>query len=252
MSGAQAGPDAPAAFHTLPVMPLGVLFDLDGTLIDSEPRSFQVWTLLFESYGVPHTPQLLRGFVGRRGADVLGELSDLFPGASVDDIIARIRSFQLRTDLPPVGPLPGSVAFARELADGGVDLGLVTSATRAWAEQLLTQIGLRDRFGVLVSASDVTVGKPDPEGYRLGTSLLGHPPERVVAFEDAPAGVAAAKAAGLTCVALTTTHHASELAHADLVVADLSHVRLPTGEPLTGASAGTGAHEDAEEGSSRG
>ncbi|GAA3241283.1 hypothetical protein GCM10020256_64150 [Streptomyces thermocoprophilus] len=96
---------------------------------------------------------------------------------------------------------------------------VVTSATRRLAEARLDAVGILPK--TLVAADDITRGKPDPEPYLLAARRLGADPARCVVFEDAPAGLAAGRAAGMTTVALATTHPAHEL-DADLVVDDLS------------------------------
>ncbi|MFD6553598.1 HAD-IA family hydrolase, partial [Streptomyces sp. NPDC058398] len=96
---------------------------------------------------------------------------------------------------------------------------VVTSATRRLAEARLDEVGIRPK--TMVCADDVTRGKPDPEPYLLAARELGVDPSRCVVFEDAPAGLRAGRAAGMTTVALATTHQAGEL-DADLVVEDLS------------------------------
>lgn len=96
---------------------------------------------------------------------------------------------------------------------------VVTSATHRLAAARLDAVGIRPK--TLVTADEVTHGKPHPEPYLLAARQLGVDPARCVVFEDAPAGLAAGRAAGMTTVALATTHRAEEL-DADLVVSDLS------------------------------
>jgi sugar-phosphatase len=132
-------------------------------------------------------------------------------------------------DQPPLEPMPGAVHLVRSIATAGIPLGLVTSAGRRYAEESLVDLGVRELFAVVVTAEDVTAGKPDPEGYRGACRALGLPTAACVVFEDAPAGVAAAKAAGCYCVAVTTSHQAAELTAADRVVPDLTSVSWPPG-----------------------
>ena len=130
-------------------------------------------------------------------------------------------------DQPPLEPMPGAVRLVRSIAAAGVPLGLVTSAGRRYAEESLVDLGVRELFTVVVTAEDVTAGKPDPEGYRAACRALGVAPAACVVFEDAPAGVAAAKAAGAYCVAVATSHDAAELSAADRVVPGLTVVSWP-------------------------
>ncbi|WP_285761215.1 HAD family hydrolase [Nocardiopsis ansamitocini] len=207
--------------------PRAALFDLDGTLINSEPRSMAVWSRLLTAYGVPHDDQVLHGFMGRRGVDVLAEQPHLFPGLSLAELRGEIRRHGEAPGLPDVEHLPESVAFLRVLHAEGVPFGLVTSAGRDWAELALEQLGVRELFRGLVTADDVTEGKPHPQGYLDGARILGYAPEHIVVFEDTPAGILAGKSAGMRVVGITTTHARSVLGQADLVVDHLTEVDWP-------------------------
>ncbi|KUP95504.1 HAD family hydrolase [Thermobifida cellulosilytica] len=207
--------------------PRAALFDLDGTLVNSEPRSVAVWARVLRARGVEPDEALLRRFMGRRGKDVIAEFSHLFPGETPQDVFADVWRYGQDPDLPPVQHLPESVAFLHHLHARGVPFALVTSAGRRWAESALEQMGVRGMFRGLITADDVTVGKPHPEGYLGGAELLGHRPEHVVVFEDTPAGVAAGRSAGMRVVGVTTTHPPQALSQADLVVDHLTQVAWP-------------------------
>ncbi|MEW2357813.1 HAD family phosphatase [Spirillospora sp. NPDC029432] len=208
------------------------VFDLDGTLIDSEPRNQVMWAWLFERHGAAHDPALIASFAGRRGREVLAELIHLFPGRTVEELFAEAISYEHGPEAPPVGVVPGAVELVRALHEAGLPLGVATSGQRSYAEGLLDGLGVRDCFGAVVTADDVATGKPDPEGFLAACRGLGIPPERAVGFEDAPAGVAAIKAAGMTCVGVTTTVPAGALAAADHVVANLKEVDVLPGPAL--------------------
>ncbi|MFD0890874.1 HAD family hydrolase, partial [Streptosporangium algeriense] len=113
------------------------------------------------------------------------------------------------------------------LAEHGARIAVVTSANSDWADKRLAEAGVSDLVLTVVSSRDVSVGKPDPEGFLLAAERLAVEPARCVVFEDSIAGIAAAKAAGMTCVGIATTHAGSELAEADLVVTDLTTVDWP-------------------------
>lgn len=204
-----------------------VVFDLDGTLVDSESRSDAAWRRVFAARGVASDDALIRSFVGRRGADVLGLLAEGVPGHDPAVLMAEASAQFHDPGLPPLAPMPGAVELVRDLRAHGLPLGLVTSAGRRYAERTLTLLGLRAAFAVVVTAGDVEVGKPDPEGYARACRSLGVEAAACVGFEDAPAGVAAVKAAGMYCVAVATTHEPDDLSAADRVVADLTAVRWP-------------------------
>ncbi|MQA84967.1 MAG: HAD-IA family hydrolase [Streptosporangiales bacterium] len=216
------------------------LFDLDGTLVLTEARSRLLWAAVFELHGVEADDDLLDQFVGRRGREVLREMPHLFPGRDPDSVTEEVWEYEDKLDLPPVRPVPGAVELTGRIEAAGVPLALVTSARRPYAEDKLAAIDLADRFGVMVTGDDVMRGKPDPEGYLIGCARLGVGPAGAVAFEDSPAGVKAAKGAGLYCVAVSTSVPPAELAAADEVVADLSEVSWP---PAGGGRTGSTGKE---------
>jgi sugar-phosphatase len=207
------------------------IFDLDGTILDSEPGVQEALRMLFDSYAVPHDDTLLRSFVGRRGPEVFAELDHLFPGEDPHQLSAEVSRHFVALGLPPAEPFPGAVTLLRRIRQHGEPLALVTSGRRRYAVPRLEQVGLLEAFSAIVTADDVTVGKPDPEGCLLASRELGVPPARCVVFEDSPAGVAAAKSAGMHCVAVATTHEPAQLAAADRVVADLAEVDWPVRVP---------------------
>ncbi|MDA8371316.1 MAG: HAD family phosphatase [Nocardiopsaceae bacterium] len=207
--------------------PRAALFDLDGTLINSEPRSLATWSRLLDAHGIPHDEATLHRFMGRRGPDVIAEDPNLFPGVTWDVLLAELQLIGTDPDLPPVQELPRSVEFVRRLHAEGVPFALVTSAGREWAELALTRLGVHGMFKGLVTAGDVAEGKPHPQGYLAGAEILGYAPEHIVVFEDTPAGVEAGKRAGMRVVGVTTTHGRATLTGADLVVDHLTEVDWP-------------------------
>ncbi|TDE36095.1 HAD family phosphatase [Actinomadura sp. 6K520] len=208
------------------------VFDLDGTLIHTEPRNRAMWSRLFDAHGVPYDDALIASFAGRRGLEVLGDLAHLFPGRPVEELFEQVVAYGALPGMPAIAPVGGAVDLVRSLADAGVPLAVVTSAERRYAEGLLDGLGIRDLLDIVVTAGDVGTGKPHPEGYLAAARDLDVPPEEAVGFEDAPAGVAAVKSAGMTCVGVSTTQPAGALAGADHVVADLQEVDVVPGPAL--------------------
>ncbi|MET9793277.1 HAD family hydrolase [Streptomyces canus] len=192
-----------------------LLFDNDGTLVSSLESVHRCWTRWAEEFGITAEEFALVELHGRPAVEIA---ADLLPADLVPQALARIEQLEVE-DVPNGGVhlLPGARAFLDALpADRWA---VVTSATRRLAEARLEAVGILPK--TLVAADDVTRGKPDPEPYLLAARELGVDPARCVVFEDAPAGLRAGQAAGMTTVALTTTHRAHEL-DADLVVENLS------------------------------
>ncbi|MFC8243261.1 HAD family hydrolase [Streptomyces chartreusis] len=191
-----------------------LLFDNDGTLVSSLASVDRCWARWAAEYGI--TEEF--GRVELHGRPAVEIVAELLPADVVPEALARIEAMEVE-DVPNDGVqlLPGTKAFLDSLpADRWA---VVTSATRRLAEARLDTVGILPK--TLITADDITRGKPDPEPYLLAARELGVDPADCVVFEDAPAGLAAGRAAGMTTVALTTTHQAHEV-DADLVVKDLS------------------------------
>ncbi|MEU5040958.1 HAD family hydrolase [Streptomyces griseorubiginosus] len=192
-----------------------LLFDNDGTLVSSLESVHRCWTRWAEEFGI--TPEAFAR-VELHGRPAVEIAAELLPADVVPQALARIEQLEVE-DVPNGGVhlLPGT----RDLLDSlpAHRWAVVTSATRRLAEARLEAVGILPK--TLIAADDVTRGKPDPEPYLLAARELGVDPARCVVFEDAPAGLRAGRAAGMTTVALTTTHASHEL-DADLVVENLS------------------------------
>ncbi|MER6471715.1 HAD family hydrolase [Streptomyces collinus] len=192
-----------------------LLFDNDGTLVSSLASVERCWTRWAREYGITAEEFERVELHGRTAVEIVG---DLLPARLVPEAVARVEQLEVE-DVPNGGVrlLPGTRDFLDSLpADRWA---VVTSATGRLAEARLAAVGITPK--ILVSADDVTRGKPDPEPYLLAARQLGVDPAHCVVFEDAPAGLRAGRAAGMTTVALATTHRAHEL-DADLVVENLS------------------------------
>ncbi|MFI8205684.1 HAD family hydrolase [Streptomyces sp. NPDC085937] len=192
-----------------------LLFDNDGTLVSSLDSVNRCWTRWAVEYGLTAEDFARIELHGRPAAEIA---ADLLPARVVPQAVARIEDLEVEdvTD-GGVSLLPGTAEFLAALP--AERWAVVTSATRRLAEARLGAVGILPK--TLIAADDITRGKPDPEPYLLAARTLGVDPAHCVVFEDAPAGLQAGRAAGMTTVALATTHQAGELT-ADLVVDDLS------------------------------
>lgn len=201
------------------------VFDLDGTLITSEPHNRAQWFTLFENHGwTIDEDTYRRNFIGRRGSDVLASTPGPWQEFDLDELYAEALAIVPDGDVA-IEPVAGAAELVRWFASRQVSLALVTSARRNSVDKALELVGVRDLIEVVVTADDVTTGKPDPEGFLLASELLGVPRADSVAFEDSSNGVVAARAAGYrTVVGVLTTLTADMLmeAGADVTVDDLN------------------------------
>lgn len=184
-----------------------VVFDLDGLLVDSEPIQIQAWEVFLGRYGHALTPELLGRMFGLRVRDtarlVVEELRlPLSPEAAFrerDGIFFGLLAAGIQ-------PLPGALEIVSHLRTRGLPLALATSGHRRYADHVLAALGLVGSFAAEVTGDDVAHGKPAPDIYLAAAAALSLESHRCLALEDAPFGVAAAKAAGLRCLAIPNAH----------------------------------------------
>jgi len=198
----------------------GVLFDLDGVLVDSTPAVARVWAGWAQEHGFD-ADEVVRIAHGRPSITTIREL---LPDG---DHEAEDREMERRemADIEGVIPLPGALELLQALPLER--WAIVTSCTRPLAGVRIGAAGLPQPKH-LVTASDVHRGKPDPEPYVKGAQALGVPAAECVVLEDAPAGIRAGKAAGARVLALRTTASDAELreAGADWIIDDCSEIFL--------------------------
>lgn len=190
-----------------------ILFDMDGTLMDSSARIHRLWQAWSGRHDVP-LEAILQVMAGRRAAETIRLVAPHLP---VAEEVAWLEADEL-ADMEGVVVYPGAAALLEQLPPAR--WAVVTSGAREVATARLRHVGLPVP-AVFVTAEDVALGKPDPAGYLLAAARLDLPVEACVVVEDAPAGVAAGKAAGMRVVAVATTHTSAELDAADLIVSGI-------------------------------
>lgn len=218
--GGEGPPGLPADLVARLVVPgAGLLLDLDGTLLDSEPIHRAAFVEYFASRGWDVADEVVRHFSGRRAAEVFASLDGPWRGEDPDELTAEVIQVLGRRPERPVA-VPGAVDLLTACTDSGLPVAVVTSARAGWAVAGLETLGVP--VPPLVSAEDCRHGKPDPEPYRRGARLLGLDPADLVAVEDAVAGIASARGARIGYViGITTSQPADVLAGADLAQEDL-------------------------------
>ncbi|MCP9000333.1 HAD-IA family hydrolase [Pseudarthrobacter sp. RMG13] len=172
-----------------------VLFDMDGTLVDSTPIVEQVWSEFALRYNLDYA-EILRTSHGVQAIDTVRRFAPA--GADVTALTAELGAME-RVRTEGIVPLPGAAELLTSLPGDAV--ALVTSADRVLAEIRMNAAGLA-MPATAVTADRITRGKPHPEGYLHAAELLGVQPAEALVFEDAPAGIEAALAAGIRTVAI--------------------------------------------------
>lgn len=191
-------PVPPFQFHGA-----AILFDMDGTLVDSMAHDERQWTRWAARYGLDPQP-ILKISHGRRTDDIIREVA---PHLATEEEFARFGEEEL-ADREGIRAVAGANALLSALPPGS--WALVTSAPTRLAQVRMECAGL-PLPAVVVSADDVRHGKPDPEGVLLAAHRLGVDPPQCLVIEDTPAGIQAAHAAGMTALGITTTYSCTEL-----------------------------------------
>lgn len=212
-----------ASTHTLPA-PFGVLWDLDGTIVDTGDFHYQSWQITLPEFGIPFSPEKFQRTFGMTNEGVLAVFTDGQADPALVDAVAE-RKEELFRDLlrGNVRALPGVVDWLERLHDAGTRQALASSAPLANIDLMLDELNLRSYFAAVVSGTGLP-SKPDPAVFLRAAERIGVTPRRCVVMEDALAGVGAAKNAGMRCIAVTTTNPADALQAADLVVATLEEL----------------------------
>jgi sugar-phosphatase len=195
-----------------------ILFDMDGVLIDSAPAVERVW----RKWALAHhlDPEaVVEQAHGRRSIETIRAVA---PNMDAENENVKVEQMEIE-DKEGVTALPGSAELLRSLPPDS--FAIVTSATRPLAVARLGYAGLPVPRHI-VTADDVVHGKPTPEPYLKGAALLGAAPSDCLVFEDTPAGISSAHAAGMRVIALGNTYPAHELQQADAIVVSLGETSV--------------------------
>jgi HAD superfamily hydrolase (TIGR01509 family) len=210
--------------------PDGVVFDLDGTIVDTEAGEYAAVRDAFADHGLDYPAERWSAVIGVSWVPSwLDELADAV-GPDFDREAVRLRNRERRRQsLDALEPLPGVVAVFEQAADAGVPIAIASNSPLAWVEERLEQLGLRPQVKGIAAVDTVSEPKPAAAPYLEACAAIGAQPARSVAFEDSATGVASAVAAGLFTVVcphgLTRSH---DLSAAHLLVPTLEGLDLRT------------------------
>jgi len=213
------------------------LWDVDGTLVDTAELHFQAWETVCREHGRDFTRADFAATFGRRNPEVI---HTLFGERFNDEQSAVLGDRKEEVYRAAAGAgvvlLPGARVLLEDLHRAGFAQAIGSSAPRANLELILRRTGVARFFGAVIGSEDTQRGKPDPQVFLVAAERLGVSPPRCVVFEDAVAGVQAARAGGMKCVAVRFVGHHTESAlrraGADLVVETLERVSARTVEDL--------------------
>lgn len=205
----------------------GVIFDMDGVIVDSHPYHRKAWHQFLSSVGKDVSEAELDFILdGRKRHEILrhflGELSE----AELAEYGSRKDEF-FQQVLTEVRPIPGVVEFVRRIRRDGLLAAVATSGSGRRTRYTLDRLGLTRHFRAIITGNDVSEGKPDPGIYRIACQRLAVAAEKLVAFEDAVSGVLAARSAGIKCIGVGRCEQADKLrqAGAAQVIENFTHLK---------------------------
>jgi beta-phosphoglucomutase len=208
----------------------GIVFDMDGVLVDSHPVHRVAWSKFLATVGKSVSDEGLSFILeGRRREEILRHFLGDLPEATIAEYGRQKDSF-FEENFHDVKLIPGAREFLESLGPAGLKSAIATSASSARTWGMLRRLQLGRKFSAIVTGDDVEVGKPDPAVYMLVSRRMNSAPENLLVFEDAPCGVQAAKAAGMRCVGVSTNGRAEMLIQcgADFVVPDFLNLSVET------------------------
>lgn len=177
----------------------GIIFDMDGTLVDSMPSHLEAWRLACEYFGYPFDYEYMLSLGGvptKETVDILNEKYQLQHSAEVV-AIKKQQLWQEMTLIPEIIPVTHQI-FKHHI--GKKPMGIGTGAERSHAEELLSHHQMLDHIDALVTATDVLFGKPHPETFLTVAEIIGVSPSDCIVFEDTEIGYQAATSAGMDCI----------------------------------------------------
>ena len=203
-----------------------ILFDLDGLMVDSEPHSLASWCAILSSRGVTLDRKVSERMFGLRQLEAARMLVEVYGLTDQPAALGHEKEeYQLRHLGGQIKAMPGLFELLHEIERRELRTAVASSGARSYVIAVLRTIGLPERFRAVVTGDDVANGKPAPDVFLAAARAVQTDPRHCLVLEDAPAGVQAAKAAGMRCVAVPNAHtRALDLSDADDILPSLHAV----------------------------
>lgn len=195
------------------------VFDMDGTLVDNMHVHAGAWRQLLEENGLEMDEhKFLVATAGRTNREIIPDVFGSMSDDRVTELAVRKETLYREAFLPHRKPVAGVVDFLSAAADVGIKMAVATAASNANVEFILDGLDLRRFFQAVTTASDVSVGKPDPEMFLVSAAKLGVEPENCIVFEDALGGFEAAHRANMRSIGIATVNSIEDILKCDSVV----------------------------------
>lgn len=205
------------------------IFDMDGTLVDNMHVHTEAWGKLLDENGVEmDAHKFLVATAGKTNREILPTVFGDISEERITELAKRKETLYREAYLPIRKPVDGLIEFLTEAQSLGIKMAVATAASNPNTEFILDGLDLRRFFGAVTTATDVTVGKPDPAMFLVSAEKLGVEPKNCIVFEDAIGGFEAAHRAGMVSIGITTVNSAEDILKCDSVVeahADFTQMR---------------------------
>ncbi len=207
---------------TLKDQKLAILWDMDGTIVDTKACHYFCWQETMTAFGYELDKVVFDKNFGRKSRVVIPLYLGFDPDETlINQILDDYRRRLMRLMLKKTNLVPGVISWLQGFKDHHIPQVVASSAAMATLEKILSSYALLDYFEHIFAGAELPA-KPDPEIFLKAAKALGYAPENCCVIEDSPAGVRAAKAAGMHCIAVTTTFSKSELSLAEAVIDDFT------------------------------
>ncbi|MFH0869887.1 MAG: HAD family phosphatase [archaeon] len=201
-----------------------MIFDMDDVIINSIKIEFPAWERLFSDFGQKLDLKVYKSFLGMKSVELIKRFIPVVKDEELSSLANRKEIYFIELlKKEGISMTPGVIDFL-DSVKGRYGLAIATAAPDMKLNEILELIHLKRYFKVIITADHIAKGKPDPEIFLKAAERLKVSPRDCVVFEDAPNCVRAAKAGGMKCVAITTTHTKGELKEADLVIDSFSDI----------------------------
>ena len=213
-------------------MEIGLIFDMDGVIIDSNPFHKNAWRNFLLNKGIPYSDEIFDNVIsGRNGpTNIRSLMGQDLPEKIVCEYVAEIDGGfrELLRNTEDICPIPGLYEFLDAIQNSGFKTALATSAPPGNVDLVLERLDLRGYFDMILDSTDVTNGKPDPEIYLTAVKRLGVEKNLCIVFEDSRAGIESARNAGLLVIGVSTSHNRKELLEegVSMVIDDFKNLTL--------------------------
>ncbi|MGB7250905.1 MAG: HAD-IA family hydrolase [Phormidesmis sp.] len=212
-----------------------VIFDLDGTLTNSDKVHFRVFQEMFALRGISIDKAIYRKKIsGRQNAAILADFLPRLSLAAREAFSGEKETTFRAIAKGKITPLPGLLPLLAQIHSQDLAAAVVTNAPPENATFMLSELGLAERFDPVILGDELAKGKPDPLPYQTALEQLGIQATEAIAFEDSPSGIRSATGAGINTIGVTTTHSAKKLisAGATAAIADFNDPSIPSLLPI--------------------